>query len=144
VTPPAAVQRPSAGPASPQLRPRRTPILLTVLAVAGVLLVSQLLASPHFVPRLTFDNPTPYQLSVEVAGEHDGWLPLGSIERGQSTTVGDVYDVGDVWNVRFFTQGEPAGHLRVTRAQLERSGWHVKIPRRVGDALQASGVERQP
>ena len=144
MTPPAAVQRPSAGPTSPQLRSRRTPILLTVLAVAGVLLVSQLLASPHYVGRLTFHNPTDYQLAAEVSDGTKGWLPLGSLDGRASTSVGEVYDLGDVWNVRLFTQGRPAGHLRLTRAQLERSHWNVQIPRQIGDQLQAAGVVRQP
>ena len=144
MTPPAAVQRPSAGPTSPQLRTRRTPILLAVLALAGVLLVSQLLAAPHFVSRLTFHNPTRYELLVEVSNGHDGWLPLGDIEKAQSTTIENVYDLGDVWNVRLFTQGRPAGSFRLTRAQLEQSHWRIEIPRRVGDDLTAAGVATQP
>ncbi len=115
MTPPAAVQRPSAGPASPQLRSRRTPLLLTVLALAGVLLVTQLLASPHFVSHITFDNPTPYNLSVEVSNGTDGWLPLGSLEPRRATSVGQVYDIGDIWLVRVSAQGETVGQFRVTR-----------------------------
>ena len=144
MTPPAAVQRPSAGPASPQLRSRRTPLLLTVLALAGVLLVTQLLASPHFVSHITFDNPTPYNLSVEVSNGTDGWLPLGSLEPRGATSVGQVYDIGDIWLVRVSAQGETVGQFRVTRSRLEHSNWHVAIPRHMGDDLEAAGVPRQP
>jgi hypothetical protein len=144
VNPPAAVQRPSAGPTSPQLRSRRTPLLLAVLAIAGTLLVSQLLASPHFVPRITFENPTRYDLAVEVSNGHDGWLPLGSMDARRATDVGEVYDVGDPWNVRVFTQSRSVGHFRVTRDRLERSNWHVAIPRGIGDKLEAAGVAPQP
>ena len=144
MNPPAAVQRPSAGPRSPQVRPRRTPLLLAVLAIAGALLVSQLLASPHFVPRITFQNPTQYELMVEVSNGHGGWLPLGTIDRHGATAFGEVYDVGDAWDVRVFAQGEAAGRFRVTRDQLERSHWRVQIPTRVGDALRTSGVAPQP
>ena len=144
MNPPAAVQRPSAGPTSPQLRSRRTPVLLVVLAIAGTLLVSQLLASPHFVPRITFQNPTRYELTVEVSNGHDGWLPLGSVEARRATDIGEVYDVGDTWNVRLFAQSKAVGHFRVTREQLERSNWHLRIPHRFGDDLQAAGVAPPP
>jgi hypothetical protein len=144
VTPPAAVQRPPAGPTSPQLRSRRTPLLLSVLALAGVLLVSQLLASPHFLSHITFDNPTPYNLSVEVSNGSDGWLPLGSVEPRRATSVGEIYDIGDVWNVRVSTQGETVGRFRVTRDQLEHANWHVEIPRRIGNDLEAAAVPPQP
>jgi ribosomal protein S1 len=115
-----------------------------VLAIAGVLLISQLLASPHFVPRVTFENPTPYELTVEVSNGHDGWLPVGSMDAHRKTDVGEVYDIGDVWNVRVFTQGESVGRFRLTRDELERSHWRVQIPQRIGDDLQAAGVEHQP
>ena len=79
--------------------------MLGVLAVAGVLLVSQLLAAPHFVPRLTFENPTRYELLVEVSDGHgDGWSPLGTVDRRGPTSVEQVYDVGDVWQFRLSAQ----------------------------------------
>lgn len=145
MNPPAAIQRPSAGPASPQLRPRRTPVLLAVLAIAGVLLITQLLAPAHFVSRVTVGNPTPYQFTVEVSnGTDDAWLPVGTVDRSGATQFGEVYDSGDAWAVRVSTQGETVGHFRVTRAQLERSHWHLQIPRKIGDDLRARGVPLQP
>jgi hypothetical protein len=145
VNPPAAVQRPAAGPASPPRRAPRTSILLGVVAVAGALLISQLLAGPDFVSRVTVDNPTDFGMLVEVSnGRGDGWLPIGSVVRHGSTSFGQVYDVGDVWRFRVWSQTEDGGTFRVTRAQLERTGWHVRIPERVGDALRDAGTHPQP
>jgi hypothetical protein len=145
VNPPAAVQRPDAGPTSPPRRTHRAPIVLGAVAVVAVFVIAQLLAAPHYVSRLTFQNPTPYELTVEVSNGHgDGWLPLGTIDRRSSTQFGEIYDVGDGWEFRVWAQGAEAGRFRLTRAQLEQSGWRVQVPRQIGDDLTAAGVERQP
>jgi hypothetical protein len=145
VNPPAAVQRPAAGPESPPRRAPRTSLLFGVLAVAGVLLVSQLLDAPHDVARLTVDNPTDYAMLVEVSGgQGDGWLPIGTIDRRGPTTFAQLYDVGKVWRFRVSAQTENGGTFSVSRAQLARANWRVRIPDRVGDDLRANGVAEQP
>ena len=145
MNPPAAVQRPAAGPASPPRRAPRTSILFGVLAVAGVLLITQLLAAPHEIARLTVENPTDYSLLVEVSdGHHDGWLPMATIDRHATTNVEQLYDVGDTWRFRVWAQTADAGTFLLTRKQLERADWRVQIPHRVGNALRAAGVEPQP
>ena len=145
MNPPAAVQRPAAGPASLSHRRSRTPFLLGALAIAGALLVSQLLAGPHFVPRITVDNRSGYALLVEVSDRHgDSWLPVGTISRNGSTSFEQVYDVGNEWQFRLTAQTVGIGTVRVTRAQLDRSNWHVEIPSRLGDTLRARAVAAQP
>lgn len=145
MNPPAAVQRPDAGPASPPRRRRQAPILLGVLAVVAMFAISQLLAAPHFVAHVNVENSTPYDVLVEVSsGRGDGWLPLGTAEQHRSTQFGQVYDVGDDWHFRVWAQGDLAGRFDVTRSQLEHAGWQVEIPRRIGDELAARGVARQP
>ena len=145
MNPPAAVHRPDAGPASPPRRASRAPIVLGVFAVVAVFAIAQLLAPPSYVSHLTFQNPTQYELAVEVSNGHgDGWLPLGTVDRRSSTQFEEVYDVGDAWAFRVWAQGAEVGRFRLTRAQLEQSGWRVPIPRRIGDDLSAAGVERQP
>jgi len=119
--------------------------VLGVIAVVAVFLIAQLLAPPHYVSRVTFQNSTPYELTIEASGGHgDGWLPLGTIDRRSATPVGEVYDMGATWEFRVWAQGQEAGRFRLTRAQLEQSGWKVQIPRKIGDDLTAAGVERQP
>jgi hypothetical protein len=145
VNPPAAVQRPDAGPASPPRRRRQAPIIFGALAIVAMFAISHLLATPHYVSQVSFQNSTPYELLVEVSNGHGGgWLPLGTVDRHQSTQFAQVYDVGDDWQFRVWAQGERVGQFRVTQSQLEQSGWRVEIPRRIGDRLAASGVARQP
>jgi hypothetical protein len=145
VNPPAAVQRPAAGPASLSRRGSRTPFLLGALAVAGALLISQLLAAPHFVSRITVDNRSGYALLVEVSDAHgDSWLPVGTIDRKGSTSFEQVYDVGDAWQFRLTAQTVGLGTVRVSRSQLERSNWHVEIPKGLGDPLRERAVAAQP
>jgi hypothetical protein len=110
-----------------------------------VIVIGQLLAAPHYVSRLTFENPTPYGLTLEVSDGHGhGWLPIGTVDRHTSTHFGEVYDIGRDWQFRVSVQGDVAGRFQVTRAELEQAGWHVQIPRQVGDDLTAAGVARQP
>ena len=145
MNPPAAVQRPAAGPASPPRRAPRTTLLFGILAVAGVLLISQLLSAPDPVSRLTIENPTDYGMLVEVSDGHgDGWLPLGTIDRHGSTTFEQIFDNGDVWRFRLSAQSAHGGTFQLRRSQLERSNWRVSIPVRVGDRFRTDGVEPQP
>ena len=145
MNPPAAVQRPAAGPASISRRRSRTPLLLGVLAVAGALLISQLLAAPNFVSRITVDNHSGYALLVEASDGHGtSWLPLGTIDGNGSTSFEQIYDLGNEWQFRLTAQTVGLGTVRISRSQLERSDWHVDIPARLGDTLRARAVSAQP
>jgi hypothetical protein len=89
--------------------------------------MNRLLAGPSFVARITFVNPSPYDVDVDVTDrERAGWLPLGEIEDGTATRIEHVLDQGDVWVFRL-ADGE-GGELRITREELRRSGWRVQIP----------------
>jgi hypothetical protein len=123
----------------------RTSILFAVVAVAGTLLVAQLLAAPNFVSRVTIENPTDYSLLVEVSGGNgDGWLPLGTVDRHGATSFGEIYDLGSAWHFRLSAQTRTAGTFVVSRSTLDRAGWHVTIPAGIGDALHSKGVAPQP
>jgi hypothetical protein len=102
--------------------------ILASMAVAACFAgMNRLLAGPSFVETITFVNPTAYGVDVAVTDEdRTGWLPLGEAEERASTEYEEVLDPGQVWIVRF-ADGE-GGELRITRPQLERSGWHVRIP----------------
>jgi len=121
------------------------PFVLGGLAIAGALLVSQLLAAPHFVPRITVDNRTGYGLLVEVSDGHSsGWSPIATVDRTGATSVEQVYDEGDVWQFRLTAQSVDLGTIRLSRSQLERAGWHVEIPARITDSLRTRDIEPQP
>lgn len=116
------------------------------IAVAAALVVAGQLGAPHrFVSRLTFDNPTSYDLTVDVAAPGGGgWMAVAIARRSGATVAEQVYDIGDDWVFRFAGQGRDAGERRFTRAQLERAHWHVAVPSVVGDMLRAQGAPPPP
>lgn len=119
-----------------------------VLAVSAVLVINFVVGlsdGPTMVPRITFENPTIYGLDIEVSpGTDTGWTSAGSVRQQSTGDVREVIDQGDVWRFRFDSQGETGGELRVTRAELEASGWRVSIPVEVGTRLAEAGAPPTP
>jgi hypothetical protein len=104
-----------------------------------------LLDSPRFIPQVRFENPTAYDLEIDVAtAQHDGWMPVGTARRNGTTIAQEIFDIGDVWIFRFAAQGEIASELRISRAALERNQWRVPIPAVVGRQLQDKGAPLPP
>ena len=123
------------------------PVALAALAVVAVALgaCSDVLRQRSSIDQISFENPTVYDLSIEVTGRaRDGWISVGTAHAGETDTVEDVVDQGDLWIFRFRAQGREAGELRLTRAQLERVRWKVSVPRRIGDELKAKGAPPSP
>ncbi len=124
-------------------------VAAAVVIVAAVAIVfiglSRLLASPPFVDRLTFVNPTEYDLHVEVTdARREGWLAVGTVRKNQTTTMEDTIDQGEVWTFRFAAQGQDGGELRISRMQLERDRWTVHIPAQIGATLREKGAPATP
>ena len=116
--------------------------LLTVMALTFVVGRS---AGPAKVARLTFENPTVYAIEIEVSpGTGTGWTPAGSVRQQSTVDVEEVTDQGDVWLFRFTSQGEVGGELRLTRSELEASGWRIVIPPEVGTRLADAGAPPTP
>ena len=114
------------------------------MAVALTSLVG-LSGGPSTVPRLTFENPTAYAIDIEVsAGSSSGWTSAGSVRQRSTADVTEVIDQGDVWLFRFDSQGETGGELRLTRSELEASGWRIVIPTEVGARLIEAGAPPTP
>jgi hypothetical protein len=129
-------------PSLDRLRPRR--VLVAVLAAAAVAAVAVAVA-PWFrtdspVARLTIDNPTVYQVNVEVSGGDGGWLDLGAVDRQGSKTVEEVTDQGANWVFRFSYGGVDAGEATVARTDLAGAGWRVTVPDAVGQRLHDAGL----
>ena len=120
--------------------------IAAVLAVLLVALALQpLLDGPGFVPRITFANPSPYDLTVEAAADPaDGWVTVGSVRRRAETTVEQVLDVGDRWTFRFSTGDTEGGTLAFDRQALDAAKWRVEIPSHVEQRLRTSGVPVSP
>jgi hypothetical protein len=129
-------------PSLDRLRPRR--VLVAVLAVVAVAVLA-IAVAPWFrtespVARLTIDNPTVYQVNVEVSGDGGGWLDLGAVDRQGSKTAEEVTDQGARWVFRFSYGGVDAGEVAVARTDLAAAGWHVTVPDTVGQRLRDAGL----
>lgn len=142
MSPPTSVRPRRSEPAGSVLRHTRPVHLLMVAAAIVVLvLLARFLDEASFIERISFDNPTPYDLSVEVSdGSGDVRIAVGTARRNETTILEEVFDVGDAWVFRFGAQGQDGGQLRLTRSQLIRDKWQVDIPKRVGAQLRALGA----
>lgn len=141
MSPPTAVRlsKPQQGGSSSPLRPAY--LLVALAALALFLLLPRLIAETSFIERISFENPTVYDISIEAGGpDRDGWLAIATATRGATSVAEEVLDIGEVWVFRFSAQGESGGELRLTRAQLASDDWRVRIPERVGELLRARGA----
>jgi hypothetical protein len=119
-------------------------VLAVAVAAALAFLVGPS-AGPATVPRLTFENNTAYTLDIEVSpGTSTGWTSAGSVRQHTTADVNEVIDQGDVWLFRFDSQGEEGGQLRLSRSELQASGWRIVVPDDVGTRLAAAGAPPTP
>jgi hypothetical protein len=120
-------------------------VVLGLLTVIALTLVVSRSAGPAKVARLTFENPTVYAIDIEVSpGTGTGWTPAGSVRQRSTVDVEEVTDQGDMWLFRFTSQGETGGELRLSRSELEGSGWRIVIPAEVGTRLADAGAPPTP
>lgn len=120
-------------------------VALGVVAALAMAFVAGLSGDPTTVPRITFENPTDYALSIEVRpGDDPAWTSAGSVAQRSTEVVEEVVDQGDIWVFRFDSQGRAGGELQVTRAELEQSGWRVEVPHEVGARLAQQGAPPTP
>ena len=142
MSPPTTVRssRPGqAGSLLSQLRPAH--LLVALGAIALIVVLTRVLAGPNVIDRISLENPTVYDLSIEATGhDRDGWVAITTARREATTVAEEVLDLGEVWLFRFSSQGEDGGELRLTRAQLERDDWRVRIPEGVGQRLGEAGA----
>ena len=115
-------------------------VVLAVLALAFGIGVGSLTEESGFVDQVTVDNPTLYNLQVDVGAPGDGpVLALGSAPREGSRTFEQVVDQGDRWVFRLSFGADEVGEIVVPRTQLERDGWKVTVPAEVGHRLAETG-----
>jgi len=129
-------------------RPRSTPLrnperaigLFLGAAVLVVLLLAPSLDAGAFVPRLAVENPTSFDLTIEVAdGDRNGWSEVGVVRREAEEVVEEVADPGTTWILRFSYAGYEGGEVTVSRSELGAAGWRLVIPAEVDEALKAAG-----
>ncbi len=120
-------------------------LVVAVAAAVGLTSLVGLSSGSDTVARITFENPTAYALDIEVSpGTGTGWTSAGSVRQRSTAEVHEVIDQGDVWLFRFDSQGATGGELRLTRGELEASGWTVSIPAEVGSRLAEAGAPPTP
>lgn len=128
--------------------PRPTPLrsphqavgLFLGTAVLAVLIVAPSLSPATFVSRLTIDNPTPFDVNVDVSGGDGPWFQLGTVARETEGRVEEVADPGPTWLFRFTYAGIDAGEVRVPRSELRDANWQLAVPPEVTQALTAAGL----
>jgi hypothetical protein len=132
-------------PRRPSARLAGAAIVLVVLVLSvGVLFALARLdvGESTTYRRLTVDNPSPYNVNIQVAGrERQGWLDLGSFPRQGRRTVEEVADQGLEWVFRFSYGGVDAGVLVISRDQLARDGWETTVPSAVAERLHEAGLQ---
>lgn len=146
MTGPTAV-RPAGRPTTGPRTVKGVAAAVVIVAAVAIIFIglSRLLASPPFVDRLTFVNPTEYDLDIEVTdGRREGWLAVGTARKNKTTTMEDTIDQGEVWTFRFAAQGQDGGELRISRTQLERDRWAVQIPAQISATLRKKGAPAPP
>ena len=120
-------------------------VVVGLAAAIGLTSVIELSSGPKTVSRITFENPTAYALDIEVSpGTGRGWTSAGSVRQKSTAEVNEVIDQGDVWLFRFDSQGATGGELRLSRTELEASGWRITIPAEVGNRLAGAGAPPTP
>ena len=113
---------------------------VAVLVVAFTV-VTDVVTGPATVDRLTVVNPTPYTLTVEVAGaDQGGWLPITTVAKQSRSVVREVSDQGDTWVFRVRGQGADGGTFARAHTDLAASDWTVEIPAEVTQRLRAAGA----
>lgn len=133
--------RPTGGAPFRVRRARIADFAIASVVVVMLVAVPRFLDAPHRVDRLTVENPTGYDISIEVTDRRRrGWVAVGTVQRATTSTFEEIVDQGDVWIFRFSTQGEDSGELQVARQQLERDGWRMRVPAEVGEQLEVEGV----
>ena len=120
-------------------------VVVGLATAIGLTFLVGLSSGPTTIPRITFENPTVYALDIEVSsGAAGGWTSAGSVRQKSTSEVTEVIDQGDTWVFRFDSQGASGGELRLSRTELEASGWRVSIPAEVGTRLAEAGAPPNP
>jgi hypothetical protein len=145
MTPPTTVQPDIADRARGKLHLGIGAVVLVLATAAALAFVVGRSGGASTIPRLTFENHTAYAIDIDVSpGTGTGWTSAGSVRQQSTGDVNEVIDQGDVWLFRFDSQGESGGQIRLTRSELESSGWRVVIPDEVGTRLAQAGAPPTP
>jgi hypothetical protein len=147
--------QPTGAPVSAQRKPRRrfrflehlqTNTAAIVVATLFALLCGSLLFhDPARLPALTIDNPSRYDVKVDVSGDNGStWTVLTTARQSCAATVESPVDRGDRWLFRVRAQGLVSSEIAVDRSDLERGNWHFAVPADIAQQWETSGVPHPP
>ena len=109
--------------------------------VAVLALVSSGSRLPSYVDDITVVTPHQWDVVVDVTGtEREGWLVMGTVDRGSSHAFEHVIDQGQQWVFRFSYGGVDGGELVLPRTELETGGWKVSVPEQFAERMRAAGM----
>jgi hypothetical protein len=118
---------------------------IIVATVFALLCGSLLVDDPGRIAALTIDNPTPYDIRVDVRGdEADGWTVLTSARQHCAAFVESSIDHGERWVFRLRAQDRATAEIAVSRSDLERANWHFAVPATVAQQWEAGGIPHPP
>jgi hypothetical protein len=128
MTPNAVSERPTARPHDPATSVAQTWLILLVSGALALGAVAALDRRPARIGALTIQNPTAYEVDIEVAGASGDWLPVGSARPHSELRLSDVIDQGDTWQVRYSARGRRAPVTQIARRDLQANGWKIDVP----------------
>jgi hypothetical protein len=118
---------------------------IVVATVLAVVCGARLFDDPGRVSSITIDNPTAYDVRVDVSdAARADWTVLTSARQQCSASVESPIDRGDTWVFRLRAQGLAVDEITVSRADLENANWHFTIPVAVAQQWEANGVPHPP
>lgn len=147
MTPPVEIRPAAHRPTRRSLRATQVGAVLAAVAVTSLvfLLVVAAFRDPVFVDRVRIENPSGYDIRVDIAdSDVGGRMLLGVAGQHCTTEFNDVIDPGSTWVVRFATQGRDGGAITVARSELERSGWTLRVPDEVVQRFAVGGAPLAP
>ena len=125
------------------LRPDAIAITIALLVI--IVLGAFVLDGPARVHRLTLDNPSEFEVAVDVSsGPHGGYVPLAVLGVNTTRDYQDVLDQGRTWVFRFRSQGRQADIVTVTREQLAAANWTMTVPDAAIQQLRQAGAPASP
>lgn len=132
-------------PARPPRTTRRGAVAAgcaAALFLSLVAIASPALGSPARVSQVTLENTGTWLVQVEVRVD-GGWATIGLVAPGTRSTVDDVLDAGDTWQLRFRV-GEAVVTERVERSRLAAASWRISVPESMGSATDLEGIGPNP
>jgi hypothetical protein len=129
---------------STRSQPRGRAVRIALMAVLGVAVMWAVtigLRGPSLVNRITIDNPSEYDIHIDVREPgSSARLPVGVANQRCVTSFESVIDQGSVWVVEFRAQDLDGGRLTLDRSQLERDNWTIRVPTAVVESLRQTAV----